>query len=272
MQRTSFNYSTKNIPVAPAKVYTKRLIEKTEQFLSRMRWKAFHYLNPVTAAEKETFGFKTRNCPPVVEEMKSFEEGMIHIIQNISFKGTKSQFQEGLEEDIASVKNDSRLFVKTDKSTNFYKLDVPEYKRLLEANVTKTYRKADIKQLTKIDEEARTITKKLNVDDRVESMAKKEAFITLKDHKENFENKPTCRLINPSKPEIGRISKHFTKQILEEINRKLVNITKVNQWKNTSSVLQWFKQLANKGGSTFICFDVVEFSPLNYRSPPKTRP
>ena len=60
-----------------------------------MRWKAFHYLNPVTAAEKETFGFKTRNCPPVVEEMKSFEEGMIHIIQKISFKGTQSQFQEG---------------------------------------------------------------------------------------------------------------------------------------------------------------------------------
>ena len=158
---------------------------------------------------------------------------------------------------IASVKNDSRLFVKADKSTNFYKLDVPEYKRLLEANVTKNYRKADIKQLTKIDEEARTITKKLNIDDRVESMAMKEAFITLKDHKENFENKPTCRLINPSKPEIGRISK----QILEEINRKLVDITKVNQWKNTSSVLQWFKQLANKGGSAFICFDVVEFYP-----------
>ena len=53
----------------------------------------------------------------------------------------------------------------------------------IEANVTKTYRKADIKQLTKIDEEARTITKKLNIDDRVESRAMKEAFITLRDHK-----------------------------------------------------------------------------------------
>ena len=103
------------------------------------------------------------------------------------------------------------IIIKADKSTNFYKLDVPEYKRLLEANVTKTYRKADIKQLTKIDEEARTITKKLNIDDRVESMAMKEAFITLKDHKENFENKPTCRLINPSKPEIWRKSKQTNK-------------------------------------------------------------
>ena len=80
---------------------------------------------------------------------------MIHIIQNISFRGTQSQFQEVLEEEIASVKNDSRLFVKADKPTNFYKLEVPEYKRLLEANVTKTYEKADIKQPAKIDEEVR---------------------------------------------------------------------------------------------------------------------
>ena len=41
----------------------------------------------------------------------------------------------------------------------------------------------------------------------------KEAFITLKDHKPNFQDHPSCRLINPSKPEIGVISKH----ILDEI-------------------------------------------------------
>ena len=32
-------------------------------------------------------------------------------------------------------------------------------------------------------------------------------FSTLKDHKENFQNNPTVRLINPAKNEIGRISK-----------------------------------------------------------------
>ena len=117
------------------------------------------------------------------------------------------------------------MFVKADKSTNFYKLDALEYNRLLNDNVTKIYRKADMKQLSNIDDEARTISKVLNIDDRVESMAMKEAFITLKDHKENFANKPTCRLINPSKTEVGRISK----QILEEINRKLIDAIKVNQ-------------------------------------------
>ena len=147
-----------------------------------------------------------------------FEEG---IIQNITFKDTQSQFQQGLKEDIASVISDKHLFVKVGKSTNFYKLDIPEYKRLLEVNVIKTYKKADKKQLSKIDEEARIITKKLNIDDQVEPTAMKEASNTLK------EKKPTCRLINPSKPEIGQKNK----QILEEINRKFVNITQVNQWK-----------------------------------------
>ena len=114
--------ATKNIRVAPAAVYKKCMIEKTEQFLSRMRWKAFHYLNPVTAADKETLVFKTKNCPPVVEEMKSFEEGMISVIQNITFKRAQSQFQQDLQGDIVSVKNNDRLFVKADKTTNFHKL------------------------------------------------------------------------------------------------------------------------------------------------------
>ena len=48
-----------------------------------------------------------------------------------------------------------------------------------------------------------------NIDDRVDSMAMKEAFIMLKDHKDNFANRRTCRLINPSKTEVGRISKQI---------------------------------------------------------------
>ena len=77
--------------------------------------------------------------------------------------------------------------------------------------------------------------------------------MALKSVYQNFINKPTCRLINPSKLEIG----HISKQLLEEINRKLIK--QVNQWKNSSSVLQWFERLANKSSLLFICFDVVEF-------------
>ena len=50
--------------------------------------------------------------------------------------------------------------------------------------------------------------------DRIERMKKREAFIYLKDHKENFENNPKCRLINPAKSESGKLSK----VILDKIN------------------------------------------------------
>ena len=48
----------------------------------------------------------------------------------------------------------------------------------------------------------------------MEMMAEKKAFTTLKDHKPDFTNKPSCRLINPAKSEVGVISK----QILEKVN------------------------------------------------------
>ena len=157
----------------------------------------------------------------------------------------------------SQIRSDIYKHIYIDKSTNFYKLDAAKYNQLLNDNITKAYKKADENQLRKIDTEAKAITKKLRIDDRVEVTAQKEAFITLKDHKDNFANKPTCRLINPSKQEIGKISK----QLLDDINQKLVAASNVNQWKNTSSVLQWYKNLPNKRDSAFISFDVVEFYP-----------
>ena len=51
-------------------------------------------------------------------------------------------------------------------------------------------------------------------------------FFTLKDHKENFQNNATVRLINPAKNEIGGISK----VILEKINSSLIKaVKKFNQ-------------------------------------------
>ena len=139
------------------------------------------------------------------------------------------------------------------------------YKKALAVYYTKTYKKADKKQLSMMNEEAKAITKNLNIDDRVETTA-------MKDHKENFVNKPTCRLINPSKPEIGRISK----QLLEKINRNLVNIKKVNHWKNTSSVLQWFDRLANKSDLAFICYrsirtNITKFAKITFQTRKKRK-
>ena len=167
-------------------------------------------------------------------------------------------FLNSLNKDVKHIKNDSsKLLIPADKTTNFYKLEPQKYNELLEQNITKSYKKAHNDTAQKIQQEDKKITVKLGIDDRVDITAKKEAFITLKDHKPNFANKPTCRLINPTKSEIGKISK----QILDRINKKVVAATKINQWKNTSSVIKWFNSIDDRVKHNFICFDIVEFYP-----------
>ena len=83
------------------------------------------------------------------------------------------------------------------------------------------------------------------------------SYVTLKDHKDHFEEDPKVRLINPSKPEIGKISKKILSKIVQEIREN----TNLKSWKNSDSVIDWFKNLSNKKDKTFIIFDVVEFYP-----------
>ena len=64
-----------------------------------------------------------------------------------------------------------------------------------------------------------------SIGNRIECMKKHEAFISLKDYKENFENNPKCRLINPAKSDSGEISK----LILDKVNTHLRTILNVNQ-------------------------------------------
>ena len=84
-----------------------------------------------------------------------------------------------------------------------------------------------------------------------------QSFIALKDHKENFENAPKCRLINPAKSTIGRVSN----EILERVNNEMGKSTKLQQWRHTQSVINWFNALENINECTFIQFDIVDFYP-----------
>ena len=64
----------------------------------------------------------------------------------------------------------------------------------------------------------------------------------------NFQNNPTCRLINPTKSELGIVSK----QILDKINKTIIDRTGVHQWKNTRATLKWFINIPNKDQHSFI--------------------
>ncbi len=238
--------------------YLKCLIEKTESLLRRMRWKAFFYLNPqAISPEKETFGFNSTKTPKPVTELTNFENKMTNLIQNVEFKTVNNEFQKKLSRDMEQIKRDEKLLISADKTTNFYRVDPASYNELLENNIAKTYRKAPDRMTSKITTEEKKIAASLDLSDRIDFLAQKDAFITLKDHKPNFENRPTCRLINPAKSEVGMISK----KILERINEQVIHKTRVNQWKNTDAVINWFKNIQNKATYSFICFDVIDFYP-----------
>ena len=105
--------------------------------------------------------------------------------------------------------------------------------------------------------EAKSIAKKIQLSDRIKCLAKTAAFITLKDHKENFHSSLHCRLINPSKSKLGKVSK----SILENVNQYLVKLLYVNQWENSASVKEWFRNIEDKKNCTFIKIDIREFYP-----------
>ena len=109
-----------------------------------------------------------------------------------------------------------------DKTTNIYRMEKGDYGKLLKGNISKSYKNStcDVKRDT-VDKEASEIAKQLRREERMEKYAGRNAYITPKDHKDNFINNPKCRLINPTKSEVGLLSK----QVLKRINIDVRNTT-----------------------------------------------
>ena len=159
--------------------------------------------------------------------------------------------------DVREVKNSSSILVSADKTTNMYLVSKDKYGKLLRDNITKNYKTCSNNTKHRIDQEASIIATKLGIANRMEVCAERKAYITLKDHKPEFQSRPSCRLINPAKSETGIVSKN----ILERINTEVRSATGLMQWRNTTAVIDWFKNLPSNQGLSFVKFDIVEFYP-----------
>lgn len=263
------NYSWKCIPIPSHREYTKSLIEKVESVIKRMRWRAVHFLNrdsddetTDTSEDEESntdtyYGFKSKKAPPQVPDMIDFEMDLLNMVENIEFRQVKSDFQAKLKEDLNKINSSNKMFVEADKTRNMYQVDTQTYNKLMADNITKNYKAANIKTVDEIESEFNNIADELNIGDRINPTERKHAFISLKDHKENFGKNHQCRLINPTKSELGRVSKQF----LDRINESIRNKSNVKQWRNTNAVIEWFEKLPNKNRLTFLVFDIIEFYP-----------
>ena len=99
-----------------------------------------------------------------------------------------------------------------------YRLTKEEHNTLLRNAITSKYKKTNTKIKHKRNERRKETLKNKEALHRLDINEESNCFFTLKDHKENVQNKPTVRLTNPAKNEIGRISK----VILDKINSSLI--------------------------------------------------
>ena len=139
-----------------------------------------------------------------------------------------------------------------------YKLTKVEYNHLLDNAVTATYKRATEGIEDIINKEGMKYTKLADIPDRIEIKGTSNCIITLKKDKKNFVNHPTISLINPAKSEIGRISK----SILDKINICLCKKLKLDEWKNTTDVINWFNKIDKKHLHRFTIFDIKDLYPL----------
>ena len=128
MERTTFSHSDKNIPVPQHRDYLKRLIEMTEPFLRRLRWRAFFFLHPEAATTaKETYGFNTTKSPMPIPELIEFESGVLSMIQDVKNMNTENKFQNQLAHEVDKINKDNKLYIAADKTSNYYRMDKTTY-------------------------------------------------------------------------------------------------------------------------------------------------
>ena len=195
-------------------------------------------------------------APPRMKELKEFEKDLVSMVQNIKFRKRSNPFLTKLKNETVKIADQKDLIVSADKTTNKYLLTPEKYMNMLDKEVQKSYKKENPENVKVVHDEHAKTANELDIGDSMFVTTPREAFILLKDHKEDFETNPKVRLINPCKPEVGRVAMKILDDIVKEIKCKN---TKLKQATNTKAVLDWFKSIRNKKIYRVINFDIESF-------------
>ena len=118
-----YKYSTKNIPIPSEKHYKTTLINKVELLMKRMRWKA-HLTdrNYIGNANRLFHIFKNRKCLPQHKELIDFENDLLELVKNVTFRKVYNNFHDQLNKDIKSIRKWNNVFIFAEKHEIYMKL------------------------------------------------------------------------------------------------------------------------------------------------------
>ena len=120
-----------------------------------------------------------------------------------------------------------------------YKIEPSTYQEILNNKITDNYKIDKDNTIDQINKDTCNFASKLHINDRLGKFQKKDAYILFKDHKPNFINELQTRLINPSKTELGKISKN----IIQDIVTNVREASHSNLWRNSFDTIEWFRKI-----------------------------
>ena len=57
------------------------------------------------------FKIKTRKCPPLIQDMKYFENDLLKLIENLQFRTVFDEFLNELNENINKIRSSEKLYL-----------------------------------------------------------------------------------------------------------------------------------------------------------------
>ena len=99
--------------------------------------------------------------------MVPFEKDLLNLVNELKFRKIKSSFQRQLNEDIRVISRPNKVLVFADKTSNIYKSDTDEYRKLTTEAVKSTYKKVPDKINNKINTEGKRIMEKNRIKQNV---------------------------------------------------------------------------------------------------------
>ena len=108
-----------------------------------------------------------------VDELRTFEDDGVRLIESVTLRRTRDRFQKVLIKDTAYIRRSQAIFVPADETRNLYKLERGQYDKLLWENITKPCRTTDRDAYKDLNVEAQAIANRLGLANRMDTMAKR---------------------------------------------------------------------------------------------------
>ena len=116
MEKVNFVYLLKNMLIPNERTYKLQLIEKTELFTKKLRWKAIFFINNSKEtnelrASASVYDLKSNKCPRQLKELITFEDDLVDSVKNIKFRKVGNHFQMKLRIDLRKMRSSKKKHI-----------------------------------------------------------------------------------------------------------------------------------------------------------------